>query len=143
MAYFERFRPDWYERWYQMKSLLILSLIGFGIAMWSHYSLTYYKPWNYIGFRFFGSIASFYLLTYVIRSKGAFFHNKQLIFLGKLSYSMYLFHNFIPGFLLGVPFPENIYGRLVLYLVVLIAISYLAWQLIEMPFNRLKGRFRY
>lgn len=76
-------------------------------------------------------------------SNSWFLNQKKLVFLGKLSYSMYLLHNFVPGFLMGLPWPVNPYGRIVIEFIFLVGISYLTWRYIEMPFNALKKRFAY
>lgn len=66
---------------------------------------------------------------------------KPLVFCGQISYGMYLFHNFVPGFLLGVPLPDSEWIRFAVYLVALVGVSWIANLLIEKPFLRLKGRF--
>lgn len=66
---------------------------------------------------------------------------KAFVFIGQISYGMYLLHNFVPGFLMGLPLPENALIRFPIYFVALVAISWIAKKLIENPFNKLKKRF--
>ncbi|MBK8553827.1 MAG: hypothetical protein IPL53_23360 [Ignavibacteria bacterium] len=68
-----------------------------------------------------------------------------LIYLGKISYGLYLYHNFIPMIckVLGLPAFGNIYINFMVQLSLLILISSLSWFLIEKPINGLKKYFSY
>jgi len=98
---------------------------------------------DYIGYRTVVAMLSILIIGRAIRSQSMFLHNKYFNHFGKISYSMYLFHNFVPGFLLGVPLPENNYFRLIMYFIVLIVVAHLSYKLIEIPFNRWKNHFKY
>ncbi len=133
-----------YDKILQHKLLLALCCLGFTISIAStNIPGQYFHAWNSILFRFFYAILFFFLVGFSINSKSILLNNKYLVFLGKLSYSMYLFHNFIPGFLMGIQYPVNIYLRFFLYFPCLILVSYFSWKLIELPFNRLKLKFKY
>lgn len=71
--------------------------------------------------------------------------NKFFIYLGKISYGLYLFHNFIPSVwnLLKLSVPENMFLKFISYSLLLIAISSVSWYLIEKPANGLKKHFSY
>lgn len=126
------------------KILIGISIVAFAFCLFSiNYHGLLDNIYNSIFFRFTASLVFFFIIGNAIESKSKFLNNERIVFLGKLSYSMYLFHNFVPGFLLGMEYPENIYLRLIIYFIVLLAVSYLSWKLIEMPFNKLKHRFRY
>lgn len=73
------------------------------------------------------------------------FENKILLYLGKISYGMYLFHKFIPLIYNYFKLPEiqYLYFRMAVYTILLILISSLSWFLIERPINNLKRKFDY
>ena len=104
------------------------------------------------------SLLTLWLLTTVILNKDStsifykyLWNNKALIFLGKISYGIYLFHNILPH--VTVKFKEylsvltqNTYLKILSYLLwdfaFLILISWLSFKLIEQPFLKLKKNFR-
>ena len=73
------------------------------------------------------------------------FENKTLMYLGKISYGLYLFHNFIPMIYSSLSLPpiHNSILRFFVMSAILIFISSLSWFLIEKPINNLKKRFAY
>ncbi len=73
------------------------------------------------------------------------FENKILMYLGKISYGLYLFHKFIPDIYdsLGLSVIQNLYLRLLIEGLMLVAIASFSWYLIEKPFNNLKRKFAY
>lgn len=112
------------------------------------------------------SVFSLYLIAFTIQYQGSIVHtillnNKALIFLGKVSYGIYLYHNFIPWIWQGlinklnqlnvhIPLinsfiPDTISRALTLLerFALLVLISWLSWILIESPINKLKDRFNY
>jgi peptidoglycan/LPS O-acetylase OafA/YrhL len=128
--------------------------------------IVYWKfptPPQNILYRFLISIISVHLIS-ILLSKNwitILFENSITIYLGKISYSMYLFHNFLPNiyqklsayFLsqnLKIPFTNysilpyiggNI--QLIIYFMVLIFLSSTTWFLFEKPINNLKNKFNY
>jgi peptidoglycan/LPS O-acetylase OafA/YrhL len=74
-------------------------------------------------------------------------NNKALLYIGKISYGVYLFHNFIPYFygleLPGLPASLSLYTVQGLRFLLLIAISSVSWFLFEKPVLRLKKHFEY
>ncbi|MEO7356301.1 MAG: acyltransferase [Ignavibacteria bacterium] len=76
---------------------------------------------------------------------GKILENPVIMFLGKISYGLYLYHNFIPIIyaFLGLPPVQNINVNFILQLSILIIISTLSWYLIEKPINSLKKYFSY
>lgn len=112
------------------------------------------------------SVFSLYLIAFTIQFQGSVLHtvllnNKALIFLGKISYGIYLYHNFMPWiwqaivnklnqFNLHIPLvnaymPGKFGGALVLLerFALLVLISWISWILIESPINKLKDKFNY
>lgn len=74
---------------------------------------------------------------------------KPLIYIGKISYGIYLCHYFmltiIPRIFdkIGLPYPNNIFLEFVLMTVFSLLIASLSWHLIEKPINNLKRHFKY
>jgi peptidoglycan/LPS O-acetylase OafA/YrhL len=76
---------------------------------------------------------------------GSILENPVLRYLGKVSYGLYLYHNFIPMIYasLGLPVISNIYFNFVVQLMMLVILCTLSWYLIENPVNNLKKKFSY
>lgn len=94
------------------------------------------------------SVISFYLISKVsIGFTGLLkiiFENNLLMYLGKISYGLYLFHNFIPDiYIYFMPPIQNFYLRFAVYNVLLVFIASASWLLIERPINNLKRYFAY
>ncbi|MES2514481.1 MAG: acyltransferase [Bacteroidota bacterium] len=84
-----------------------------------------------------------FLVIGVTGNMGRLLENKYLIHLGKLSYGIYLVHNFIPGVLLpikkiGLPF----YIEFLVYFIVTYVISELLHRWIEKPVRNLNRHFK-
>ena len=145
LAFLCCYKPNYlFHKILDNKFIFAICLLG---LLFSIYSLNFqgynHNIWNFVFFRFFSACVFFIVIGLAIDSKSSILNNPHFVFLGKLSYSMYLFHNFIPGFLLGVQYPTNIYLRLLLYFPLLVLVSYGSWKLIELPFNALKQKFKY
>ncbi len=81
---------------------------------------------------------------------GRLLETKPLLYLGKISYGLYIYHNFMGGAvrtvfrLLSVPYPERTSVlRLLLLTSVTIAVSSCSWHFFERPISDLKRRFDY
>jgi len=100
-------------------------------------------------YRFNVSVVALYIISGMsLGYKGILkkiFENKFLMYLGKISYGMYLFHKFIPVIYARSGFAEisNLPIRLSVYLAMLIILSSLSWYLLEKPVNSLKKYFAY
>lgn len=73
--------------------------------------------------------------------------NKGLLYIGKISYGIYLFHNFIPYFyglkIPGIPESLSLYVIQGLRFSLLVAVASISWFLFEKPILQLKKRFEY
>jgi len=71
--------------------------------------------------------------------------NKMLMYLGRISYGLYLYHNFIPViyYKLGLPPITNPYGKFFVWFTLLVVVSSISWFLVEKPINGLKKYFKY
>lgn len=76
---------------------------------------------------------------------------KPMVYIGQISYSLYLLHNFVPYFVnrllrylhIDAHSALGTSGLLLLYTGVLFALSIISWHLLESKLNRYKGRFPY
>lgn len=103
---------------------------------------------------FFGSILVIALVSPPESSLGRLFTSPTLLFLGRYSYALYVFHYpilfFRPSFLSFTQVPRLFGSQLPAYVLwitlaclVLIALAWVSWQLWEKQFLKLKGLFPY
>lgn len=150
------FKPHTLKRFYaglSIGTVLILALYIFGIT---------HNQWAFIPIRTAVSVGALWLITYIIVSLGTgklrfkfIFNNSVLIFLGKISYGLYLYHNIIPEALnskiinvyINPLLPDILYKKywgelfLVENAILLVLISWLSYKYIEKPFLNLKKHF--
>ena len=127
-------------------------------AFWG---LSFFMKWNVVHFHgksFLGQVLPLYyigcgMLIY-LAAKGingplaTFFNNSAVIFLGKISYGIYLYHLFVPDLVtvvfrfFQIPKPPVV-GLWLIYSGVTFCICLLSWFGIEQPINRWKDRFKY
>jgi peptidoglycan/LPS O-acetylase OafA/YrhL len=137
-----------------------VSLIVFSLLI---VFLKFPSPSQNIFYRFLISIISIQLILYFlnIQKLKVLFENNLLVYIGKISYSLYLFHNFIPIFyqrinsyliIEGYKIPFTNYSwlpyvggniQMILYFVILLGLSTISWFIFEKPINSLKNKFTY
>ena len=72
-----------------------------------------------------------------------------LVGLGKISYGVYLYHNFVPSLFSRQPFADVLnllpgaYSQFLLFSVISIAIAIISWFMVEKPINQLKQYVAY
>lgn len=71
--------------------------------------------------------------------------NKVLVYLGRISYGLYLFHPYITVMYKNLKFPviDNLLLRFTVQTIALVIIASISWYLIEKPINNLKKYFKY
>jgi len=102
-----------------------------------------------VWFRSVISLASLYVVGLALlenKTLGLVLANRWLVFIGKISYGVYLYHLYAHN-ILGVYFPEIATywfpGQLIASAAVTLIVSSASWFLIEKPINSLKSRFSY
>ncbi len=136
--------------------------VKFGWFFWIFFWLiSFFAKWDryhFHGLSFIGQVVPFYyvgcaFLIYqaTAGTKGIaahFFRNPVVLYLGKVSYGLYLYHLFVPDlvihliFKLDVAIPPNwvLWG---IFSGITLLITSISWYLIEKPINKLKDRFSY
>jgi len=157
LAYGIRFQPNWFRLFYKYRDFL--TLVAFMLFLVAPYFLIQLQPnfpvysfWFY-GF-YFPLISVFFTFLIAKASEGftnkllaPVFNSRILIFLGKISYALYLLHNFVP-ILGGMEFPSFLqpfafFITQFLRLLLLVVVCSLSWYLFEKPILRLKNLFEY
>jgi peptidoglycan/LPS O-acetylase OafA/YrhL len=123
--------------------------------------ISFFLKWNrfhFHGMSFLGQVLPFYFagcafLIYMAARgmkgiPGFLLGNPVSVFLGKVSYGLYLYHLCIPALSRWVLDNSGISRQpeplmWVLYCLLTLAITSLSWYLFEQPINRLKDRFTY
>ena len=74
---------------------------------------------------------------------------KPLVYLGKISYGIYIYHGFVAAVIvpnslnyLGFSYPNSIWIKFVLNTTSTVIVAMLSWHYIEQPFNNLKRHFK-
>ena len=152
------FAPEKLKRFYRIASVfLAISIFFYVIGIWQ-------KQWVFIPLRTCISFITLWIITYIILYRETdqlhfkfILNNRILIFLGKISYGLYLYHNIIPSTLnakilnkyLNPLLPEILSKKYLLSLqfiensIMLIIIAWFSYLLIEKPFLSLKKNFEY
>lgn len=113
-------------------------------------------PWHFLPLRTIVALCSMCAIVSLLYFKNALaslLSVSWMVFLGKISYGIYLYHNIVPwawgnfiGKLRGYGLPAFFENKEFLYVqhaVVLITVSWLSWLIIEKPINHLKKNFTY
>ena len=93
---------------------------------------------------------SIYLLTKHYNEKWNFiFRNRPLVFIGKISYGLYIYHKIIPWAFsilaakLNMKISSDLYLNYLFYWMILLPLTLVSWRLFEQPINNLKRHFSY
>jgi len=147
-------RPDSLEQVYQSLRRIAMVALGFTLLRIAFHL-------SFPSTRTLTAFITLWAICYCLVHDGQRFHqyslifnNKFLIFLGRMSYGMYLFHFLIPYYTKDaftweyqhIVLPASIKDHYGFYLaqnfVILIGVSWLSFHLIEQPVLRLKKYFR-
>ena len=152
------FRPKNLEKFY--RRLSIFAIIAFFIFVLN----VIQKRWEYVPLRTLIAVVSLWVITYIVLNQENgqlklkfIFNNRVLIFLGKISYGLYLYHLILPSILNKYIFnkyfdavlPDFLrknylwHITLIVDLLILVLAAWLSFVLIEKRFLRLKKFFEY
>jgi peptidoglycan/LPS O-acetylase OafA/YrhL len=123
--------------------------------IYSHYFIPEYKECRTIMERFLFSLCAFWIIAKAVLSGytggfKAFIQNKKIVYLGQISYGIYLYHFFVRPIFVMTNKPYYYYkeitgGHLLLnafvFAIMTLAVSYLSWEYFEKPINRIKNKF--
>jgi peptidoglycan/LPS O-acetylase OafA/YrhL len=158
LSWITTFKPDRLAKF--QSGLSIAAIIAFAFFVFGIIQ----SEWIYIPQRTLVSILTLWLITYIVLYKDTeklkfkfILNNKILIFFGKISYGIYLFHNIIPA-TINTPFinkylnpllPDLLYIKfgtplfIIENAILVIVISWLSYLYIEKPFLNFKKYFEY
>lgn len=154
LAYIRVYKPSYIHTFYQM------SRIAAPVAVISFVAVIIQTKWPVFAMtRVIDSVIALFVITYIVykRDSGTLrfnylWDNKMLIFLGKISYGLYLYHYVLPHFfflIIRQHFNVDLEASMNIWLIILIKfllvvlISWLSWLIIEKPMLRLKEYFNY
>ena len=170
MAYLWLYQRDWFVRIFQSSAWFWLSLVAFvGIVIlnnWvaDHSDRGYHNVIADVWERLAASIVGFFLIGRGVIGFGGpmkwVLENPVSQYMGRISYGLYLYHNFVFNFYHTQPthFTVRAWRRITdvlpvlnstfffqfsFYLALTIGLATLSWYLIEKPINNMKDRFSY
>jgi len=114
----------------------------FSLALFAYHL---YKP-SAFPLTIFIDVLSLWAINWAINNR-SFLSTPPLVYVGKISYGLYLYHNLIPS-LITEPFiqpyvPGVPYVSQVVSFLILLAVAWASFRFIETPFLNLKERFAY
>jgi len=150
LAYGRANEAGWYKDYLQRQTFFVL--LAFVLLLVAH--LPFFKGLSlglYLSLYLFFISISFGILinrvayTVEIPVLKQVLNNKLLLYIGKISYGLYLFHNFIPYFY-GIELPGmhtalSMYLAQILRLLTLIGLASFSWFFVEKPILSFKKRF--
>jgi peptidoglycan/LPS O-acetylase OafA/YrhL len=158
LAWQVSYRPQKIKKFYAITSIvavIALALFITGIIQ---------KQWNYVPLKTIISVIALWIITYIVSNSASntirlkfFWNSSILIFLGRISYGIYLYHNIIPHMLnlniinkyVNPLLPDFLYKTywpqlyFVENVILLILIAWLSYTFIEKRFLNLKKYFSY
>lgn len=130
--------------------LIIFSLIIHYLSLWLKFSYgVEFLYWSIGKFAVSTMAAGFIIYAIFAKDKYGIFHNPVTVYLGKISYGLYLYHNImvyhyvkITGFFGMTVSPDNILARIAWPLFFTILVAQISFMIIERPFIKLKKGFQ-
>jgi peptidoglycan/LPS O-acetylase OafA/YrhL len=152
LAYYWTFERDKLEKILKKRffffSSFVLYIILSVIQLYHKNYLFVYLFWQ-----FSMSVFSFWVIGMASLRKfngifKSFIEYKVIKYFGKISYGIYIYHNFVPFvlFMVGMKyysFTGAVFVYFILFFLVTIGLSMLSWHLYEKPLNKLKRYFEY
>jgi peptidoglycan/LPS O-acetylase OafA/YrhL len=157
LSFYSRYRKNGVFNLLNKKLMWLIFTIFFITVTWIYYSAQDSFPVNNFVSRtmlsFLFSVLCVYLVGVAATTgfKGLFasiLENSTVVYVGKISYGIYLIHNFAPTIVdvievfTGLYLPQNEYSP-IMYVVITFAFAALSWKYFESPINSLKKNFKY
>lgn len=152
-----------FKKIFSNSSFILLGLISWvAVVYWSKTYDEIHNVANNVWERFFGSVFCFFLIgKAIVGFEGGikwFLENKISNYLGKISYGLYVYHNFVFNFYHSssshptvrlinriqreLPgFDYMVVIELIVYFLLTVALASLSWYVLEQPINSLKDKF--
>ena len=147
LALFLKYRPSAFKAFFsspRWKAFFLIGFIGLFVANFTAEGQSFFK---WVVSRSFSGILSAIFIGFLVLEvqgwAGKLLNNKWLIQGGKLSYGIYLTHNFVPGILLEIKklhLPYLI--EALTYFIVTILISFLLYRIVEQPLRKVGNRIQ-
>lgn len=150
------------DRWnqiYSFKNLLFISsIMGYLLLLLINFRSN--KGWlgneNFFWVSFHSIVGSTIFVFIIAKASNGFkglgkqiFENPALIYLGKISYASYIFHELIPQFstwickTVKIEEPQLLGVRFLVYFIITIVLASISWFFLEKPISRIKTKFSY
>ncbi len=157
LAYGSRYKAPWFNFLQKRSSILILllALLYFSAPVLLQSRRDHFISYSFLFYGYyFPMISAFFGLLILAAARGVtnpiiapILNHRWVLYLGKISYGLYLVHNFVPTFW-NIPMPQQLLpaGLLIVQILrfaLLVAVCSLSWYLFEKPLLRLKKYFEY
>lgn len=165
LAYFYHYHRSTFQRISEIKFILPLTLASFFLVLWfSHLAeYTYDNVWFIVIERSAAAIFSFFLIAEAVAERqhlfGRFLSLTWVDYMGKISYGLYLYHNFIYNYyhqegntlwwaiskympLFQTNFLNFIWSKFFVNLILLLFVASVSWFVIEKPINSFKDKLK-
>ena len=145
-----------FDRFYVLlkNNYLFFIFIPLGISFYLFYSKSQLAMWLFPVF--FPLVYSLFSMSFIYKAAVGFtgyaryfFDNNIILYIGKISYGIYLYHKAVPWFYkwvcfkTGLVFPVNTIAVYCIYLTTVLLISGLSWFFLEKRINNFKHLFNY
>ncbi len=134
------------------KTLPVAAILGALGAIWIFLN----ADWSSATFSIWAAFLTSLPFTWIVwRSSsgfrgplGGFLASRPVVYLGKISYGVYVIHAFVPSLLIRMnvnpaSLPQGIEAWFLLIVMTTIAIASVSWFFLERPANRLKTHYKY
>lgn len=138
-------------RWFVIAGFLAalpLAVVGFPAGLWpSHYVALFTVQDLFWGCLFVGVVGA--AAVGIPGPLGWALQSGPLVYLGRISYGIYVYHGFVPDLLtkmtswIGLSVPKEGYTHALVATAVTILLATVSWYALERPLSKLKDRFTY
>jgi peptidoglycan/LPS O-acetylase OafA/YrhL len=133
-----------WQRWALMMFGLSASIAAYAMSALENHATV--STWYLAAAHSLTALASVTILLAVLGSTNPFFRNKPMIYLGKISYGLYVIHEF--GHLLArqifpAASPMRVLMQSGISLAITVVLAAASYRWLETPFLRLKERYAY